>query len=184
MASFGHVAVGLAVARAWAGKDASRQTLWRAMVAFSALAMLPDADVIGFKFGVAYAAPWGHRGATHSLVAALVVSAAVMLAARWSRLPPVRTFVAALVAIGSHGLLDTLTDGGLGAALLWPFSQTRFFAPVTPLPVAPIGARMLSARGLYVTLVELAVFTPFLLFALLPRRRAMQQPEPVDRADG
>ena len=48
------------------------------------------------------------------------------------------------LVVASHGLLDALTDGGLGAALLWPFSDERFFAPWRPLPVAPIGARFWS----------------------------------------
>lgn len=74
------------------------------------------------------------------------------------------------MAVGSHGLLDALTDGGLGAALLWPFSNERMFAPVRPLPVAPIGARMLSSRGLYVATVELLWFLPLWAYALWPRR--------------
>jgi len=82
----------------------------------------------------------------------------------------------AFVALASHGVLDTLTDGGLGAALLWPFSNERFFAPVRPLPVAPIGAGMLSPRGLYVVVVEFIVFLPFWAYALWPRRRAAREP--------
>ena len=41
------------------------------------LAMLPDADVIGFKLGVDYADQFGHRGASHALLVAAVVAAAV-----------------------------------------------------------------------------------------------------------
>ena len=79
------------------------------------------------------------------------------------------------VAVGSHGLLDALTDGGLGAALLWPSSNARLFAPVRPLPVAPIGAGMLSSRGLYVVAVEFVLFLPFWAYALWPRRRAASE---------
>ena len=68
-------------------------------------------------------------------------------------------------------LLDSLTDGGLGAALLWPLSTARFFAPWTPIPVAPIGGGMLSARGLYVALTEVALFSPLLVYAVWPRRQ-------------
>jgi inner membrane protein len=68
-------------------------------------------------------------------------------------------------------LLDTLTDGGLGIALLWPFSNERFFAPWRPIPVAPIGARMLSSRGLHVVLTEALQFSPLLAWAIWPRRR-------------
>ncbi|HYX92236.1 MAG TPA: hypothetical protein VE782_11770, partial [Myxococcaceae bacterium] len=43
-----------------------------------------------------------------------------------------------------HGLLDALTDGGLGAALFWPLTAARCFAPVLPIPVAPIGPGIFS----------------------------------------
>jgi inner membrane protein len=84
--------------------------------------------------------------------------------------------VLTLLAVGSHGLLDALTDGGLGAALLWPFSNARLFAPVRPLPVAPIGTGMLSSRGLYVVVVEFIAFLPCWAYALWPRRRAPREP--------
>ena len=73
-----------------------------------------------------------------------------------------------LVVVSSHALLDTLTDGGLGCALLWPFSDERFFAPWTPLPVAPIGRAFLSGEGLHVAAVELIALSPLLAYALWP----------------
>ena len=42
------------------------------MAAWSALSLLPDADVIGFSLGVEYGDPWGHRGATHSFAFSLI----------------------------------------------------------------------------------------------------------------
>jgi inner membrane protein len=83
--------------------------------------------------------------------------------------------VLALLSVGvalSHGLLDTLTDGGLGVALLWPYSTQRFFAPWRPIPVAPIGARLLSAYGRQVMWTELIYFLPLFAYSLWPRRRA------------
>ncbi len=136
------------------------------MAWWSALSLLPDADVIGFALGVEYGDPWGHRGATHSLTLALAVAAALGLAAPRFRLPRVRTFVIAAVVLASHGVLDTLTDGGLGAALLWPFDLTRYFAPWRPIPVAPIGLDFLSRYGLAVSLAELVLFAPLIVFAL------------------
>jgi inner membrane protein len=142
------------------------------MVAFSLLSMLPDADVIGFPLGIRYEDPWGHRGASHSIVFALLVTAALTAVLRRAGFPPLRTAVTAGLVLLSHGLLDTLTDGGLGCALLWPFSDARFFAPVTPLPVAPLGHYMFSLRGVLVLTVELFAFAPFLLYATFPRRSA------------
>ncbi len=136
------------------------------MVLWPALSMLPDADVIGFSFGVRYGDPWGHRGATHSLLFAAGV-AAVVAAGGWKRgLPLVRTAILATLVLASHGLLDTLTDGGLGCALFWPFDLTRYFAPWQPIPVAPIGLRMLSPFGAVVVATELVLFAPLLAYGL------------------
>src|SRR4051794_11732923 len=45
----------------------SRRIPPKVVVAGMLLAMLPDLDVIGFRFGISYDATWGHRGAMHSL---------------------------------------------------------------------------------------------------------------------
>ena len=171
MASIGHVAVGMLLGR-YERSASSVGRLAASMGAFSALALLPDADVIAFVFRIPYSAPWGHRGATHSFVFSALVALGLALVARALRLPPVRVGLLSFVALASHGVLDALTDGGLGAALLWPFSNERFFAPVRPLPVAPIGLGMLSARGLFVVLAEGVLFAPFWLYAWRPPRRA------------
>jgi len=166
MASIGQIAAGMAAARWYHdGRDPG----WRSMAAWSALSMLPDADVIGFAIGVRYADPFGHRGATHSLTAALAGGALVGLAAAATKRPALRAAIVATAVLASHGLLDTLTDGGLGAALFWPFNLTRYFAPWQPIPVAPIGLDFLSPYGLIVSLTELALFAPLFVWALRPR---------------
>ncbi|MFO0600591.1 MAG: metal-dependent hydrolase [Myxococcaceae bacterium] len=157
MASLGHVIAGFGGARV---HDARFH--WKSMVAFAAFALLPDLDVIGFRFGIAYSDPLGHRGASHSIVFAVLV-ALVGLALTRSRKSTLILFLVVL----SHPLLDMLTDGGLGVALFWPFSNQRLFFPWTPLPVAPIGRGMLSARGAYVLLVESLVFAPALVLPVL-----------------
>ena len=40
------------------------------MLAFSALSLAPDLDVIAFRFGIPYSAPFGHRGAAQSILVA------------------------------------------------------------------------------------------------------------------
>jgi inner membrane protein len=174
VASIGHIAVGMAAGRFW---DPKR---WRnAAVGFSLLSLWPDIDAIGFRLGIRYAEPLGHRGASHSLVLAVVVALGAYAYARWKKLPSARTGVLAGIVAASHGILDTMTfGGGLGCALAWPLSTERFWAPeaMRIIPVAPIGAGMLSARGLYVIGVELVLFAPFFLYALIPRRRASSPP--------
>jgi inner membrane protein len=171
MASVGHVVVGLAAARFSRRRQATRWTPLGAAILWSGLSLLPDLDVVGFRLGVHYGDPWGHRGATHSLVFALGVALLALAVAKAARLPLLRTALLALLVVSSHSLLDTLTDGGLGCALLWPFSDERFFAPWTPLPVAPIGRAFLSSAGLRVAAVELLALSPFLAYALWPVRR-------------
>ena len=171
MASIGHVAVGLA-ARRWYERD--QDLRWSAIstgVVWSGISLFPDIDVYGFRMGVPYGAPWGHRGATHSLMFAALAALVAWLVARAAKLPPLRTTFLVGVVVASHGLLDTLTDGGLGCALLWPFSRERFFAPWTPLPVAPIGRRFISAEGLRVALIETAAFAIPFACGLWPERR-------------
>jgi inner membrane protein len=166
--SVGHLAVGLAANRVQPAPDGVRP--WRWVALLLALSLLPDADAVGFALGIAYSAPFGHRGATHSLAFALLVTVVVGTACAARALPVVRIATTCGVVLLTHGLLDTLTDGGLGIALLWPFSNQRFFAPWRPIPVAPIGLGMLSARGISVTFTETLLFLPLWLVAMWPRR--------------
>ena len=82
------------------------------------------------------------------------------------------SILVALAVVASHALLDTMTDGGLGCALLYPFSNERFFAPWRPIPVAPIGPAFLSARGLRIAVIETIAMSPFLIYAIWPRRKS------------
>ena len=169
MPALGHLAVGLGAARAQHPPDGWHAGAWAALLV--ALSYLPDLDVIAFRFGIPYHAPWGHRGAAHSLGFAALCGGLLAGAAALARAPWLRITLVGTAVMASHGLLDALTDGGLGIALLWPFSDARFFAPVRPIPVAPIGAGMLSSRGLAVVGVELVQFLPVFVYALWPRRR-------------
>jgi inner membrane protein len=143
-------------------------------------AVLPDLDVVGFWLGVPYAAPLGHRGLSHSLAFGALLGAALATLAFRAEPAPSRARIAAFLALAtaSHGLLDALTDGGLGIALFAPFSDARVFAPWRPLRVSPLEpASFLSARGLAVLRSELVfVWLPALGFAAaalaLRRRRA------------
>ena len=121
-------------------------------------AVVPDLDVIGFRFGIEYGDPLGHRGLSHSLAFAAAFAGAIVIV-RARALPPNTRFTAWLyfaLATASHGLFDALTNGGLGVALLAPFSNARFFFPWRPIEVSPIGlSRIFSTRGLDVLTSEL-----------------------------
>jgi inner membrane protein len=136
---------------------------------------LPDADTIGFAWGVPYADFWGHRGFFHSPFFASLLAVGLVLiffahcrpfSVAWWR------HVLFLTVVGaSHGLLDALTDGGLGIALLSPASNSRYFFPWTPIRVAPIGMqRFFTARGMEVIVSEMIyVWAPLLAIYVLQR---------------
>jgi inner membrane protein len=125
----------------------------------AALAILPDADAIGFQLGVPYPSLLGHRGLSHSIAFAALVAVGVTLLPAL-RAAPGRTRAAwfLVAAVLSHGLLDALTDGGLGVAFFAPLSGERYFFPWRPIAVSPISVtRFFSARGLRVLESELVV---------------------------
>ncbi len=140
-------------------------------VAAAVCAVAPDLDVVTLRFGVPYESMLGHRGITHSLAFAAVLGAAAAsaLRARCRELPFATLWLYLFAATASHGLFDALTDGGRGVAFFAPFSATRWFFPVRPIRVSPIGVeRFLGARGIAVLESELAwVWLPSLLFALV-----------------
>jgi inner membrane protein len=114
-------------------------------------AILPDLDVLAFRFGIPYAADWGHRSFSHSLLFALIIALMGMLLARPLKTRRKTAFWFLLLATASHGILDAFTNGGLGVAFFWPVSSQRFFFPVQPIQVSPLALeRFFSARGLTV----------------------------------
>jgi inner membrane protein len=108
--------------------------------ALSALcAVLPDADVMAFSFGVPYGSMFGHRGFTHSLAFAVLTGVAVAFV--FFRDAENRASLAVFFSLAtlSHAALDALTNGGLGVALFAPFDGGRYFFPARPVEVSPIG---------------------------------------------
>ena len=153
----------------------------RYWVLTAACAMLPDADAIGFAFGVRYDSMLGHRGLTHSIAFALLVGLAVGMFAFGKRpTGPGRLHLViyfTLVTL-SHPLLDALTNGGRGVALLAPFSAERYFFPFRPIEVSPIGMQFFSERGLEVLLSEVIwVWLPALLIYMMARMYRMVKSE-------
>ncbi|WP_368177657.1 metal-dependent hydrolase [Aeromonas sp. R1-2] len=118
--------------------------------------LLPDADVLAFKLGVAYGHVFGHRGFTHSLLFAFALPALATLFHRQFRASAATVWSFLLVSLLSHSLLDSLTTGGKGVGWLWPWRDERFFAPWQVIRVAPFKLEAyLTARGEAVILSEL-----------------------------
>ena len=121
-----------------------------------ACSVMPDLDVLSFQFGIRHNALLGHRGLSHSLGFAAVVSAVLI----WTllRQRPAGSgliFVFLFVSTLSHGLLDMLTNGGLGVALFAPVTNQRYFFPWRPIEVSPLEiGRFFSAWGLCILVSE------------------------------
>jgi inner membrane protein len=135
---FTHALVGGALTQV-APASASR---WKVLLLLAVIAIVPDLDVIAFSLGIPYAHPLGHRGFSHSMVFAGVLSALVCLALfkepirftkGWWWLVAV-TFLAA----ASHGLLDAATDAGKGIGLFIPLSNKRIFFAFRPIRTATV----------------------------------------------
>src|SRR5207247_10435758 len=121
MPSVGHIAVGLAAARARRSPAGVPTAAW--VVLLVVCSCLPDLDIIAFSFGIPYEAPFGHRGAAHSLAFAAICGLLLGLVAWAMSLPAVTLGAAAAPVMATHGLLDALPNGGRRRALPRPLSR-------------------------------------------------------------
>jgi inner membrane protein len=131
------------------------------------LSLAPDLDFLGTYWGgIRYGSPWFHRGATHSIVMALLGAAV----ATWVVRPPRwKSFALAAAAVAaSHGLLDAMTDAGLGIASFWPATSHRFFLPFHPIHVVPIGTSVHSKAWAHMVVCEAVAFSPAWVLSLWP----------------
>ena len=152
---FSHAVVALAVGNVSTIRSMPPKFWWLSILC----AILPDIDVLGFAFGIDYGDVLGHRGLTHSLSFAFVLGFVVVRL--WfrevQRLTPMWWLLIAhfFLVTASHGVLDAVTDGGLGIAFFAPFDNTRYFFPWRPVLVSPIGiVPFFSRYGLDVLISE------------------------------
>ncbi|MBI2883216.1 MAG: metal-dependent hydrolase [Candidatus Methylomirabilis oxyfera] len=122
-----------------------------------ACTLLPDVDILGKLAGIRYGDMLGHRGLTHSLAfaATLALVFGLPISARDPSVSRAYLIFYLFLCTASHGLLDALTEGGLGVAFFAPFSSRRYFFPWRPLPVSPIGhIGLFTPRGIAIMLRE------------------------------
>jgi inner membrane protein len=164
-----HVIPALALGLGLGGRIIPKRLLLAGMIA----SLIPDLDVIGFRLHIPYSHPFGHRGATHSIVFAFMLAFFALIFAKQFRCS--RPLVFAFIGLStlSHPVLDMVTNGGLGVALEWPWSYERHFAPWQMVEVSPIGLKnFFSHRGLIVLKSELlwvwlpAIFMMSILFSI------------------
>lgn len=152
-----HFVVGAALGQAAGQRLRGDWRFWTAAIVCSAF---PDVDVLGFGFGVRYGDLWGHRGMTHSILFAAVTGLLVGVWFGRSWTARVGQSVLFFLITISHGLLDAMTNGGLGIAFFSPFDPARYFLPWRPILVSPIGPGFFSDRGIAVLSSELVWVWP------------------------
>lgn len=162
-----HMAIPL-LTRAALGKKKISNRLLCAGIAAS---ILPDLDVVLFKFGVAYADQFGHRGASHSLLLVLILALLALCFAPSLKSTRMQAFLFVGISALSHSVLDALTHGGLGVGWLWPWDHARYMFPYTPIEASPFHPRhFLEMRGIRVLISEfLWVWLPLGCGAFLAR---------------
>jgi inner membrane protein len=127
------------------------------LVAGMLLSILPDVDVLAFKLGIPYEHFFGHRGFTHSLLfAALISAGCTWFFSRFLHKSVISTWVFLFLCMASHGIIDAFTDGGLGVALFSPFDNERYFFPYQPIEVSTLSVeRFFNGQGVGVLVSEL-----------------------------
>jgi len=117
---FGHGIVGFTLAKLIDNKNLR----WLMLAAiFSTI--LPDVDVVGFRLGIPYESPLGHRGVTHSILFAVFWS--LLLMCTLGKKHKLMWFLVIFLSTLSHALLDAITTGGEGVGFFIPFENSRYF---------------------------------------------------------
>ncbi|HRI38623.1 MAG TPA: metal-dependent hydrolase [Nitrospira sp.] len=158
--AFSHAFVALTLGKI----TAHRAMRWPVLLTGAVCSIVPDLDVVGFAFGIQYGDLWGHRGMTHSLFFAGLLSAMLvaLVYRQESRATKAEIGLYLFLCTASHGVLDAMTDGGLGIAFFSPFDPTRYFFPFRPVAVSPIGI------GQFFSLDALRILTSEITWIWIP----------------
>ncbi|SEQ02144.1 inner membrane protein [Hyunsoonleella jejuensis] len=128
---FGHGIVGFTLAKLIDNKNLR----WLMLAAiFSTI--LPDVDVFGFRLGIPYESPLGHRGVTHSILFAVFWS--LLLMCTLGKKHKLMWFLVIFLSTLSHALLDAITTGGEGVGFFIPFENSRYFFNTRVIRVSPL----------------------------------------------
>jgi inner membrane protein len=153
---FGHAFISIALGKSFSRKKRT----WKLILLAITCAIIPDADVIGFQFGISYGSFWGHRGFSHSFLFALLFGALISFLFYRKQFFSKKGIILLLfffLCTASHSILDAMTTGGFGVAFFSPFNDTRYFFPWRPIQVSPLGImQFFSERGVQVIRSEVA----------------------------
>ena len=162
-----HALVPIAAALAGSARRLPSRLLAAAVLAAAA----PDGDaLVQHVFRLASSSVYSHRGATHSLFAALAAGLVAALFHRQLKASPLAAGAAVAAAMASHGLLDMMTSSGRPVAYLWPLSSARLVADWQPIHSSPVHLAHFLAQALPRQAYELLhLIIPMFALALLVR---------------
>jgi inner membrane protein len=178
----GHLLAGQIAFRAATGTSPAGTLRLGILSAFAAVAA--DLDFIP---GVMLGRPaLYHQGASHSLIAAVVVGGILAAFHTWRGGPFLRAWIAIAIAYASHLLLDMFGPdrrAPYGIPLFWPFDSATYLSPIALLPgVSHAGstdvvtgdwaARTFRVRNLVAALREAAILLPPVVLTEILVRRA------------
>jgi membrane-bound metal-dependent hydrolase YbcI (DUF457 family) len=142
--------------------DASPLRNWKPLLFGASLSIFPDLD---YFLGISW-----HRGFTHSLIFAAIVSFVCFAATGFAQ---IRMAIGYAGAVFSHALLDFATTKTMpGVELLWPFSTRRFglglvdYYHLTGIDPVYFLNRDVLMDLLKMGMTELIIFLPIFLFVL------------------
>ncbi len=126
------------------------------------------ANAADFDFGLVFllgSKEW-HRGLSHSILFAIIVSVLIFLGCKFKR---IKESLAFSLAFASHFLLDFITTKtGNGIELFWFFNLERFGLRWFSLSEYP--SKMSVLELITTIIVEIVIFTPILLLVLFFRK--------------
>lgn len=145
--AFGHALASFAIGKTFS-KDLMKPMVFILGIISS---ILPDADVLAFRFDIPYEAPLGHRGFTHSILFAILWAGLLIIVFHRKSLSKWLLWFYYFIATISHGILDALTTGGRGVGFFIPIDMERYFLPFSLIKVSPMSAaKFFSEWGLEV----------------------------------
>jgi len=152
---FGHITSIIGIKKIFPDKDFGT----KALLLGSLCSIIPDIDVISERFGIISADKYdilAHRGFTHSILFGIIWTTLILLI--FHRKEQKKYFILGVfyfICTCSHGILDSMTNGGDGISFFFPINTERYFLPIRVIEVSPLGiSSFLSEWGLQILINE------------------------------
>ena len=115
-------------------------------------AVIPDADAIGFKLGIAYQSVQRHKQRHYPFFFLRHYFLFWLFIFKMGRKKFSKHWAALIsfffVVTASHSVLDAMTNGRLGITFFASFNNTRYFFPFQPIQISPSSiTKFFTERG-------------------------------------